>query len=207
MPVKRIRGVDLVYEVLGEAGPWVTVTPGGRRGLAGERTLATLIAEAGYRVLIHDRRNMGASGIGFPGDNESHEQAEDLMALLRELGTGPAYVAGSSSGARMSLLLAHNHPAAVKALLLWRVTGGDYAAKRLAFNYYGQYLDAVARGGIEAVARTEHFAAVIAANPVNGETLRQLGAAAFAAAMTRWLAGFRAGSGFPVAGLGPEEIR
>ena len=132
MPVRHIRGVDIVYEVLGDSGPWVTVTPGGRRGLVGERPLAALIADAGYRVLVHDRRNMGASGIGFPGDNESREQAEDLLELLRALGTGPAYVAGSSSGARMSLLLAHDHPDMVKGLLLWRVTGGEYAAKRLA---------------------------------------------------------------------------
>ena len=207
MPVQHIRGVDIVYEVLGGSGPWVTVTPGGRRDMAGERALATLIADAGYRVLIHDRRNMGASGIAFSGDNESHEQAEDLLALLHALGAGPAHVAGSSSGARMSLLAAHNHPDMVKSLLLWRVTGGDYAAKRLAFNYYEQYLDAVGKGGMEAVARTEHFAAMIAANPVNGETLRQMGVAGFTEAMRRWLAGFRAGCDFPVAGLSPEAMR
>jgi len=207
MPVKHIRGVDIVYEVLGDNGPWVTVTPGGRRGLAGERPLAGLIAEAGYRVLIHDRRNTGASGIAFPGDSESHEQAEDLLALLGELGTGPAYIAGSSSGARMSLVLAHQHPKAVKALLLWRVTGGDFAAKRLAFNYYEQYLDAVASGGMEAVLATEHFAAMAEANPVNGETLRRMGADAFSTAMRRWLAGFRAGCDYPVAGLSPAEMR
>ena len=60
---------------------------------------------------------------------------------------------------------------------------------------------------MEGVARTEHFAAVIAANPVNGETLRQMGEAAFTEAMRRWLAGFRAGCDFPVAGLGPEAMR
>ena len=207
MPVKHVRGVDIVYEVLGDGGPWVTVTPGGRRGLVGERILAGLIAEAGYRVLIHDRRNMGASGIAFPGDSESHEQAEDLLALLRAMGTGPAYVAGSSSGARMSLVLAHQHPEAVKALLLWRVTGGAYAARRLAFNYYEQYLDAVAKGGIEAVIKTEHFAAMVAANPVNGETLRGMGADEFAASMRRWLAGFREGCDYPVAGISPEDMR
>lgn len=207
MPVQQIRGVDIVYEVLGDSGPWVMVTPGGRRGLIGERPLAGLIAEAGYRVLIHDRRNMGASGIAFPGDNESYEQAEDLLALLRELGTGPAYIAGSSSGARMSLLLAHHHPGAVKALLLWRVTGGAYAAKRLAFNYYEQFLDAVTAGGIEAVIATEHFAAMVKANPVNGETLRRMGAEAFAAAMRRWLTGFNETCDFPVAGLRPEAMR
>ena len=40
MPVRTIRGVDIVHEVLGGSGPWVTVTPARRRGLAGERTLA-----------------------------------------------------------------------------------------------------------------------------------------------------------------------
>ena len=207
MPVKHIRGVDIVYEVLGDSGPWVTVTPGGRRGLAGEYTLASLIAEAGYRVLVHDRRNMGASGIAFPGDNESYEQAEDLLALLRVLGAGPTYIAGSSSGARMSLLLAHHHPEAVKALLLWRVTGGDYAAKRLAYNYYEQYLDAVANGGMEAVIATEHFSAMVKANPVNGETLRRMGVEAFTDAMRRWLAGFREDCDYPVAGLSPADMR
>ena len=105
MPVKNIRGIDIVYKVPGDSGPWVTVTPGGRRSLIGERTLASYIAEAGFRVLIHDLRNMGTSGIAFPGTNESREQAEDLFALLKELGAGPAYIAGSSSGARMSILL------------------------------------------------------------------------------------------------------
>lgn len=207
MPVRNIRGVDIVYEVLGDSGPWVTVTPGGRRGGAAERPLAGLIAEAGYRVLIHDRRNIGASGIGFPGDNESHEQAEDLLALLHDLGTGPAYVAGSSSGARMSLLLARHHPEAVKALLLWRVTGGAFAAERLAFNYYGQFLEAVSEGGIDAVLATEHFAAMVGANPTSAETLRRMGAAAFEAAMRRWLGGFQAGCEFPVAGLSPAQLR
>ena len=107
MPVTTIRGVDISYEILGSDGPWVSITPGGRRGMDAQRPLASLIADAGFRVLIHDRRNTGASGIGFPGSSESQEQAEDLSALLRELGTGPAYIAGSSSGARMSLLLAH----------------------------------------------------------------------------------------------------
>ena len=65
----------------------------------------------------------------------------------------------------------------------------------------------MAKGGIEAVARTEHFTAMITANPVNGETLRQMGAAAFTKAMNRWLAGFRAGCDFPVAGLSSEDMR
>ena len=207
MPTVPVRGVKLVYEVLGDSGPWVAITPGGRRGLAWDRPLGVLIAEAGFRVLMYDRRNTGASEIGFPGDSESHEQAEDLLALLKILGTGPVYVSGCSSGSRLSLLLALHHPEAVKALLLWRVTGGAFAAKRLAFNYYEQFIIAVEQGGLPAVARTEHFGAMIAANPDNGKILDEMGAEAFLAAMRRWLAGFLRGTGHPVAGLSPDEMR
>ena len=202
-----VRGVKLVYEVLGKSGPWVTISPGGRRGLVSDRALGVLLAEAGFRVLVYDRRNTGASEIGFPGTSESHEQAEDLLALMQALGTGPAYVAGCSSGSRLSLLLALHHPEAVKALLLWRVTGGEYAAKRLAFNYYEQFIAAVEQGGINAVAKTEHFGAMVAANPANKKILEGMGAEAFLAAMKRWLAGFHQGSGHPVAGITPDQMR
>lgn len=207
MPVMQVRGVNLVYEMLGEAGPVVAISPGGRRGLGSDRALGVLLAEAGYRALVYDRRNTGAADVAIAGDSESHEQAEDLLALLQALGAGPAYVAGCSSGARLSLLLALHHPNAVKGLLLWRVTGGAYAAKRLAFNYYEQYLAAVEKGGIEAVCETEHFSAMIKANPANRARLEAMGAEGFAAAMRRWLAGFRQGSGHPVAGLSPAELR
>ena len=203
----KVRGAKLVYEVLGTSGPWVAITPGGRRGLAWDRPLGVLVAEAGFRVLMYDRRNTGGSEIGFPAQSESHEQAEDLLALLKTLGTGPAYVAGCSSGSRLSLLLALHHPEAVKALLLWRVTGGAFAAKRLAFNYYEQFIEAAQQGGLDAVARTEHFGAMIADNPDNRMILDALGVDGFLAAMQRWLAGFHHGSGHPVAGLTPAEMR
>src|ERR1700760_5012027 len=112
MQSEAVRGVKLVYEVLGKSGPWVAISPGGRRGLASDRALGMLLAEAGFRVLVYDRRNTGASEIGFPGESESHEQAEDLLALLKALGTGPAYVAGCSSGPPLSFFLAPPHPRA-----------------------------------------------------------------------------------------------
>jgi pimeloyl-ACP methyl ester carboxylesterase len=207
MAVMQLRGVGLVYEVLGKSGPWVAISPGGRRGLVSDRALGVLIAEAGFRVLVYDRRNTGASDIAISGDSESAEQAEDLLALLAALGTGPAYIAGCSSGSRLSLLLAIAHPAAVRALLLWRVTGGAYAAERLAHNYYTQFIDAAERGGIEAVAATEHFAAMIAANPGNRQRLQAMGAQGFIAGLERWRTGFRQGAGFPVSGIDPEAMR
>ena len=72
-----VRGVKLVYEVLGKSGPWVVISPGGRRGLASDRALGVLLAEAGFRVLVYDRRNTGASEIGFPGHAIVGEEMAD----------------------------------------------------------------------------------------------------------------------------------
>jgi hypothetical protein len=84
-----VRGVKLVDEVLGDSGPWIVISPGGRRGLASDRAPGVALAEAGMRVLLCDRRNTGASEIGFPGQSESHEQAEDLLSTMNMLGAAP----------------------------------------------------------------------------------------------------------------------
>ena len=208
MPQAQVRGVNLTYEVLGGSGPWIAISPGGRRGMVSVRPLAELIAEAGYRVLIHDRRNTGASEVCLDGEGESREQAEDLVALMRHVGiAGPAYVCGCSSGARLTLTLAQHHPQVVKALLLWRVTGGEYAAKKLAFNYYEQFIAAAEKGGMEAVCATDHFAAMIKARPENRTILHAMGAEKFIANMRRWLATYHQGSAYPISGVAPEAMR
>ena len=63
MIIAHLNGVELNYEVHGNAGPWVALMPGGRRGLDEIRSLAQRIAAAGYRVLTQDRRNCGASEV------------------------------------------------------------------------------------------------------------------------------------------------
>ena len=208
MPVAQVRGVKLVYEVLGTTGPWIAISPGGRRGMVSVKPLGELIAEAGYRVLIHDRRNTGASEVNLDGEGESREQAEDLVALMGHVGiTGPAYVCGCSSGARLTLTLAQYHPDKVKALLLWRVTGGEYAAKKLAFNYYEQFIAAAEKGGMDAICATDHFGAMIKANPDNRGILQAMGAEKFVANMRRWLATYHQGSANPISGIPPEAMR
>ena len=118
MPIANIRGVHINYQVLGEHGPWVALSPGGRRDLSGVMPLATRVAAAGYHVLLHDRRNCGASDVVIEGDESEYEiWADDLYALLTQLQALPAYVGGSSSGCRLSLLFALKYPQAVRALL------------------------------------------------------------------------------------------
>ena len=182
--------------------------PGGWRGLVGVKSLAEKIAEAGCRVLVYDRRNCGASGISFDGGNSENEVwAEDLHALLSELDALPAYIGGSSSGCRLALLAALRHPADVHGLLLWRVTGGAYAAERLVQNYYTQFIEAAREGGMEAVCRTEHFSEMLASNPDNRARLLAIELQRFIAIMEEWRRAFNEGAHHPVIEVSPAQLR
>ena len=106
MPIANVRGANINYEVLGTSGPWVALSPGGRRALDFVKSLARHVADAGYRVLIHDRRNCGVSDIVIGGDQSEYEiWADDLYELLVQLKALPVIVGGSSSGCRLSCCL------------------------------------------------------------------------------------------------------
>jgi pimeloyl-ACP methyl ester carboxylesterase len=208
MPIANIRGVNINYQVVGERGPWVALSPGGRRDLGVVRPLAELVADGGYRVLIHDRRNCGASDVVIEGDESEYEiWADDLHELLAKLDALPAFVGGSSSGCRLSLLFAMRHPDAVRALLLWRVTGGPFAAQRLAHNYYGQFIEAAKQGGLAAVCETEFFAERIQANPANRDRLLAMDPKHFIDVMAHWREYFLRDANLPVIGASADALR
>ncbi|MGZ9125789.1 MAG: alpha/beta fold hydrolase, partial [Candidatus Binatia bacterium] len=100
MPYAKVRGVNINYQVLGTTGPWVALSPGGRRDLGGIQNQAGKLAELGYRVVIFDRRNCGASDASFdPSRSEYEIWADDLNELLKQFNMAPAIIGGSSSGA------------------------------------------------------------------------------------------------------------
>ena len=207
MPTAKVRGVELRYEVLGERGPWVALTTGGRRGHQEFVPLAKKLAAAGHRVLLHDRRNTGASDVLVEGDEvEEAIWADDLAELLARLDAVPAFVGGSSSGARTSILLALRHPDAVRGLLLFRVTGGAFAAQRLPENYYGQFIRAAREGGMAAVCATQQYQERIAANPRNRERLMGMDSRRYIEVMTRWRDLFVKGARLPVMGVSEVEL-
>ena len=208
MPIANVRGVNLNYRIVGDRGPWVALSPGGRRDLGGVLPVAELVAAAGYRVLLHDRRNCGASDVVIDGKESEYEiWADDLYELLSQLDARPAFVGGSSSGCRLSLLLALRHPDAVRALLLWRVTGGKFAAERLAHNYYGQFIDVAKQGGMAAVCETEFFRERIEQNPKNRERLLAMDRDRFIAVMSHWREYFLRDADLPVIGASADDLR
>ena len=184
MPEALVRGVHINYETVGERGPFVALTPGSRRGYGELVDFSKMLAASGYRVLLHDRRNCGASDVAFDSSASEHEVwADDLYELGKQVGALPMVVGGSSAGARLAILYAIRHPDGLRGLLLWRVTGGQEAVDKLSENYYGQYIRLAREGGMKAVAESEHFAECIAARPSNRERLLSTDVESFIAVM------------------------
>ena len=208
MPIAKVRDANLNYEIVGTRGPWVALSPGGRRDMSAVKPLAQCIADKGYRVLLHDRRNCGLSDIVIDGDDSEYEiWADDLYELLRQRDALPAFIGGSSSGCRLSVLFALRHPEATRGLMLWRVTGGRFACERLARNYYQQYIDAAQQGGMKAVCALDHFKERCEANPSNLATLLRMDPKRFIAVMTRWRKSFVDSVDLPIIGATEADLR
>jgi pimeloyl-ACP methyl ester carboxylesterase len=208
MPFANVRGAHINYKVLGGHGPWVALSPGGRRDMSAIEPLAKHVADLGFRVLILDRRNCGASDVVIAGEDSEYEiWADDFYELLSQLGALPAFIGGSSSGCRTSLLFALRHPDAVRGLLLWRVTGGRFACERLAQEYYGQYISAAQEGGMAAVCEMEHWKERIEARPENRKRLMNMESSQFISVMAHWREYFVRGADLPVIGASEAELR
>ena len=78
--------------------------------------------EAGYGVVTIDHRGSGRSG---PSHSWSTAVgADDVVAVLDELGIGRAHVSGASLGGMVAQEVALRHPARTAALVLFATTGG-----------------------------------------------------------------------------------
>jgi pimeloyl-ACP methyl ester carboxylesterase len=210
MPTATVRNAEINYEVVGTSGPWVALSPGGRLDLSAVSVegLARGLAGAGYRVLLHDRRNCGASDVVLNGQEPEFQIcADELYVLLGQLDALPAVVGGLSAGCRMSLVFALRYPSAVGALLLWRLSCGPFAAQRLADNYYTQYIDAVQRGGMSALCETEHFRDRIQARPSNRERIMAVPTERFIEVMSSWREYFLADADRPLIGATTEQLQ
>ncbi len=208
MSFALVRGVQIYYQIFGDGGPWFTLSTGGRRSHAEFIPLAQKIAKGGFRVLLHDRRNTGASEVLIAGDDgEEIIWADDLAELLRQLGIDKAFIGGASSGARLSILVNQRHPEIVKALVLIRLTGGDTAAGRLPKKYYQQFIDAAKLGGMNAVCQTSDYQERIIARPENLAALMKMDPTEFIRVLQNWLDIFVSGPKYPVMGVEESTLK
>ncbi len=113
-----VPGATLAYDVRGDLAADVTplVLIGSPMDASGFQTLASHFPD---RVVVtYDPRNTGRSERDEPTAEVTAEQhADDLHAVLQDLGTGPVDLFASSGGAINALALVARHPQDVGLLV------------------------------------------------------------------------------------------
>ena len=207
MPVSKVNGANIFYQIIGDHGPWVALITGGRRGHDEFVPLATKLANAGYRVVLHDRRNTGRSDVLIAGEvAEETLWLDDLHELLKQLNAIPTFIGGSSAGARTAMRYYIRFRNDVRGLLLMRVTGGAFAAARLPENYYGMFIKEAEKGGMAAVCATEQYQERIAANPATRERLMAMDPKQYIKVMSNWMEQFIASTKMEVFGMTDADL-
>lgn len=110
-----VPGATLQYEVRG-TGPVLAVI--GSPMTASEFAAVADALAVDHTVVTYDPRGLGASPIDDPAQDSTPElRADDVAAILEDLGAGPADVFGSSGGAVTGLALAAKYPGWVRTLV------------------------------------------------------------------------------------------
>ena len=110
-----VNGLRTYYELQGEGEPLVLLHGG---GVTSDSWFAQIPALAQrFRVLAPERRGHGRTP-DVEGEVTSDLLAEDTVAFLEELGTGPVHLVGWSAGGTVALRLALRRPDLVRKLVL-----------------------------------------------------------------------------------------
>ncbi len=98
MPVARINGTNLGYDVYGTGKPVVLVTGTAAPGRVWRSHQVPALRAAGYRAITLDNRGIEPSGPCEEGVTLD-DMAADVAGLIDHLGVGPCRVVGFSLGA------------------------------------------------------------------------------------------------------------
>jgi pimeloyl-ACP methyl ester carboxylesterase len=115
MPFQKINHVNLYYQRAGSGEPLILV-----HGSWGDHnnwaSVVPLLSQA-FQVVTFDRRGHSQSETA-PGQGSFAEDADDLGALIEQLGLAPAHVVGNSGGAAIALRLAGTRPELFRTLVV-----------------------------------------------------------------------------------------
>jgi pimeloyl-ACP methyl ester carboxylesterase len=113
------HGYELVYDTYGTKGPLVVYLHGLLLDADLNRGIAEALAARGHRVVLLDLLGHGRSGAPTHASAYRIDSyADQVFALLDELGEERAVLGGMSLGANVSLFAASRHPERVTALVL-----------------------------------------------------------------------------------------
>ena len=126
MPLAKINGIDLYYEVHGE-GPALVFAHGGGGSHLSWWQQVPVFAKS-YKVVTFDHRSFGHSP-DTPDGPGPQAFVQDFTALLDHLDIQKAAVAGQSMGGWTVCGFACAHPERTSALILCDTTGGVHTAE------------------------------------------------------------------------------
>ena len=113
----RVQGVPLAYVEKGRGQPVVLLHGFGHDYRIWSAELESL--SKSYRVFSYSRRHNAPNPAREGGADYTDAIAEaDLAAFIRTLNLGRVHLIGHSSGARIALLAARDHPRLVRSLIL-----------------------------------------------------------------------------------------
>lgn len=204
----NLDGLSVAYELIGDGPQAVTITPGGRFSMEtpGVRELASDLAQQGYRVLIWDRPNCGASDISFEAECETFQNADALARIIRALGLGPALIYGASGGSREALVTAIRHPDCVSGVFCQWLSGGAIGISTLPIAYCANSVIAALIGGMEAVAALPEWQEQLARNSGNRARLLAWNVDEFVTKMHKWAEWFVPQPGVPIPCVAPGQL-
>jgi pimeloyl-ACP methyl ester carboxylesterase len=107
---------QIAYDVEGD-GPLMVCVPSLGDLRSEYRFLRPLLVDAGYRVATMDVRGHGESSTQWD-DFSVTGVGKDILALIRELGAGPAVVVGTSMGGGAAIWAAVEAPDLVRGMIL-----------------------------------------------------------------------------------------
>jgi pimeloyl-ACP methyl ester carboxylesterase len=110
----EVEGGRIAYEVTGD-GPLVLLAHGMATTRSAYRFLVPKLVAAGYRVANVDLRGHGESSTGFASYTRT-DVANDLLAVIRQLG-GPAAVVATSFSGGSATIMAATAPELVTAIV------------------------------------------------------------------------------------------
>ena len=116
MPFCHVNDLDLYYVTAGDGPPLVLLH--GLGSSCADWGLQLPAFSARYRVIMVDLRGHGRSQVTGGRGFTVAQMAQDVAALLEQLGGTAAHVVGLSLGGCTAQLLAARHPEAVRGLVL-----------------------------------------------------------------------------------------
>lgn len=130
MPLARVNGLDIYYEVHGRGDPLLLIMGTGSNHSLWHNQVGAFSKE--FQCIVYDNRGTGKSSKPETGYS-SRILADDAARLLDAIGIASAHVAGWSLGSVAGQELAINYPEKVRSLCLYSTWDRCYAHFRRRF--------------------------------------------------------------------------